>query len=1033
MFFACVYYIQLLQQERVEQARQQQRQDEQPTTNTNTTTTANTTTTTTTAAATGAASGATAGRVTATTGLTSSIDNTSFFHTLAPELRRTILADMDDSVITHLPDEIASEARALRQERETRRRQILEQRHAVLERLFEQATTDHHMSPAAAYVNTSTWDPSAYRYAILNLNPHNAPGDGHHHHHFHHNLGRLGHGLYAHMPLGGSGGGPSSGRGAAEQTSKQMLDQEALTCLLVLLFFDQNKLHTNRLHRIVKNLSQHISTREWIISSLLEILHKASPSSGLHSTAPVGGVSHTCPLPPPLTTSPRQTSSGRRDVQAGGATVVQANPTASQTFSPSHWLNLTINAALGSHTHVFHFQPVGKVGSNPHIHVHSLASTHISNNVLDLLVFLARQFPSSFLPAELMPNDKTAAGNVVLPSTAPSSSESGSSKQQTNRVVSNFWHILLRLDGTANRKGKGSLKGFQFREPTSSFSAKEIFSHSTIGQLMTLLKESIVRQSISLTDKLLRVLSLASGPIPKTGMCRRATELPLPVSSSSSNTITNSRSAADTSRSAAATTPSSLLVPEPQGNRRSAGGGSTRTVTQSASSDDVFMMEEDVVEPSLLQIVVGVLTSGLCSEDGLDDATILLTNLSRCSVNTRENILIMLLDGIRTIGFTLSGQITVVIDDLNSNWDRLMSGRKGANFTEEPLATSVAGGLREPVISMGTSMTQNPATVTLGQQVNTIPGVVLPTGPDQQSVVDHSKDLHLPSMIPLTCKGSQQSFFLRMLKVVCQLRESAMAVLQGSQQKASGAGAGTGGGAGGTGGGGGTQRGGSITATATTSSGLSAVTEEERDPTVSQESSDTNQGVGEMEVDSSIDKSDEVKSKDPLHASSQSFILAPLSQQLQLDELWHALSECLDMLAKTSDPHAVLILQSTVEAFFLVHANTMEEGKSTKKSRGGVGSRSRSSVHLSLLRGGSESGEPASPAPRIDLSPVPSTPGLAKGEESYSHLPPDTARFLMFAGKSFSLLYISLSVSLLLLLLLFLPLSLCIPLPKLGQ
>jgi E3 ubiquitin-protein ligase HUWE1 len=150
-------------------------------------------------------------------------------------------------------------------------------------------------------------------------------------------------------------------------------------------------------------------------------------------------------------------------------------------------------------------------------------------------------------------------------------------------------------------------------------------------------------------------------------------------------------------------------------------------------------------------------------------------------------------------------------------------------------------------------------------------------------------------------------------------------------------------------------------------------------------------------VDQTTEKPDEVHSKDTL-ASHSSFILEPLSRQLQLDNLWQALSECLDMLAQTSDPHAVLILQSTVEAFFLVHANNPDETKPANKLRT-AGSRSRSSGQLSLFRAGSESGDPTSPAPRMDFSPVPSTPGLAKGEDSYSHLPPDTARFLMFAEK----------------------------------
>lgn len=52
------------------------------------------------------------------------------------------------------------------------------------------------------------------------------------------------------------------------------------------------------------------------------------------------------------------------------------------------------------------------------------------------------------------------------------------------------------------------------------------------------------------------------------------------------------------------------------------------------------------------------------------------------------------------------------------------------------------------------------------------------------------------------------------------------------------------------------------------------------------------------------------------------WLLPPLSEQLQLDELWDVLSECLTQLSRTPDHHAVLVLQPTVEAFFLVHAGT---------------------------------------------------------------------------------------------------------------
>ena len=645
---------------------------------------------------------------------------------------------MDDSIINHLPEEIASEARALRQERETRRRQILEQRHAVLERIFEQANSG--VDPGASIMAPPTWDAaSPYRYAILNLNPQHLSAQ--HLAEAHHHLGRLGY-HHPHHHLGTVGN--SSEGGKMEPSSKQMLDQEALCCLLVLLFLDQNRLHNNRLHRIVKNLSQHAPTRAWIQSSLLAILHETGPI--LHPL----GVSHTCPMPSPL--QPRMGSEGtsKSSVSTSGA----SSSIHHHQFSTPHWLNLSINAALGSHARVFWFQQAGKLGTNTQISIHPLASVQVCNNVLDLLVFLSRQFPSSFLPSELMPSDKVTPVSGSLPSTALASSDA---KEESNDVISNFWQILLRLDGVASRKGKGSLKSFQFSEVRKGCSSKELFSRSTIGHLMHLLEHSVLRVSISLTDKLLRVISVTSSAIPRTGLSRKNAE-PSPSDAVAERGSKSSGVASKTD------------VTE-----------SGRASSHAATSDDVFTQEEEeeVVDPSLLLIVIHVLTSGQCSEDGLEDATQLLTNLSKCNIKTRETILIMLLEGIRTIGLTLCSQIAYLLHDLQVNWQALKLRRQ---FTLAEEQESVSG---RSSVAPGTSQVRTVLAATSTPSLSTsnqIPGVILPGVPTEQPIIDHSKDLHLPSMVPLTCKGSQQSFFLRMLKVVCQLRESAHAALQLNQR-----------------------------------------------------------------------------------------------------------------------------------------------------------------------------------------------------------------------------------------------------------
>jgi len=61
--------------------------------------------------------------------------------------------------------------------------------------------------------------------------------------------------------------------------------------------------------------------------------------------------------------------------------------------------------------------------------------------------------------------------------------------------------------------------------------------------------------------------------------------------------------------------------------------------------------------------------------------------------------------------------------------------------------------------------------------------------------------------------------------------------------------------------------------------------------------------------------------------------LESLSDQLNLTDLWATLSSCLKELAETPDHHAVLVLQPTVEAFFLVHAAVVSSEEKKKPNQ----------------------------------------------------------------------------------------------------
>ena len=605
-------------------------------------------------------------------------DAGNFLQSLPSELRRTILSDVDDTVLNQLPDTIAQEARTLQEERIARRRWLEEERLAMRQTLFESGRS------VPSYAGFPM-DP-ALRYAVLNLNSRD--------------IGRMrDEGLSAIFNHAASQMGSSS---TSQSPSKQMLDQEGLCCLLVFLFLDQSKLHFNRLFRIFRSLCQHLPTRAWLLSSLFAIL----------STANEPSISHTCPAPPPLT--PSRSSAHPKPA-------VCSTPIHSRDH-PAHWLNMTINAALGSHAPMFQFnQLLGKSLTPTAIRIHPHASTIICNNVLDLLVFLARQFPSAFLPVDLLPKETRNLSHLCLQPSASSS---------------NFWQLLLKLDNSTSRKGKGSNKSFTVPETTTEMSESDLFSCSPFGQLMGLFSHRIIQSSLPLVDKLIRALSVIAGTIPKQGLARR-------------------EKAPDTS------------LPKATDSKDKEGDSNAYTIYESCT-DIKRSLSGSLVSVELLQSAVSLLISGKCSEDCLEDATTFLINLSRCSGATRDTILFILLEGVQKIGQVLSSQITCLLNDILASLPKIASRRQNSIPSSDDSA-------EEPMSTGGNSTASSSSSApTAAPSLGSVSGVVLPTLTGARPTVDHSHDLHLPSMTPLTGKVSQQSFFLRLLKVICQLREAAM-------------------------------------------------------------------------------------------------------------------------------------------------------------------------------------------------------------------------------------------------------------------
>lgn len=605
-------------------------------------------------------------------------DPSSFLRNLPTSLRRTVLADMDDSVLQHLPHEYVTEAQTLRQEHT---RQMYEERSAAL--------LEH-------VINSGGWVSEA---AVSGLIPHR------------HFLG------FDHIRPTGWRGRPNMGASGSSnlqgnkkgEAAKQMLDQEGLACLLLLFFIDQNKLHITRLHRVIKNLCQHPQTRAWMLASVLSILQESCCSPSLLSS---GGNQ-----PPEV------------HIVTGASSHNNSN------FS---WLNLSISAALGCHAPVLQFN---KTGSTNSVTIHPYASSILSNCMLELLIFLARLFPDSFLPQQLMP---------------------GEHRDTDKAVISNFWQLLLKLDSMNSKKGKGSSKAFVLKDDSTEQKESELFSSSIVGQLIKMFNYPIISGSSSLTDKLFRLLALVTASIPKTGFVKRVAaqcEDQGKLESKGENGDKKGQSkgeddehkkdidsqpeapSGNDKEESEAIVPDVEVVSKIQYAQEESGGGGSSDIAVFDSTGSCPSVEQRLLRDTIHTLIVGK-----CSEDGLEDATQFLIQLSRADNSTREIVLSLLLEGVRSLGENVCQQIHTLLQQLDENKSSYC--RQSSVDDESPAATATA---------TTTTTTSSAVTAMVGR-----------------NTTDHSHDIHLPAMVPLSCKASHQSFFLRLLKVVCQLRESAL-------------------------------------------------------------------------------------------------------------------------------------------------------------------------------------------------------------------------------------------------------------------
>ncbi|XP_015191132.1 PREDICTED: E3 ubiquitin-protein ligase HUWE1 isoform X3 [Polistes dominula] len=712
------------------------------------------------------------------------VDAAAFFQNLQPSLRQAILTDMEESQISVLPPDLAQEAQNLRREWEARNR------HMMQERFLSHVSQGNTLSSILR--SSSGGRGGGARYAIHAV-PQRAQWGS---------WNPRGDTAIAHQGAG------------LRLRGRQLLDHESMACLLVLLFVDEPKINTLRLHRVIRNLCYHGSTREWVVKALLSIMERSNDESRDILTDFSGKFKRKSLLP--TTTSDYWYPK----------VFEQRNNTQS-------WLNISMDAALGCRANVFHIIRHGGKKSERQgsiIAIHPQAAPTVCRHTLELLISLAKSFPGYFVPIKSKESEDKEKDLANIKDESISKSKSASKVGKSD--IPDFWDMLLKLDSCASKKGKSVARthstsnlGMDLEHTMTTFEA------SPFGQLISMLNWSVIKRSSQLTDKLLRLLSLISIGLTEVNLYRRQ-----------------------------------------EGNK---------------NKKTELSKEQSVAAPEgHLRLAVQVLTSKSCSEEGLEDATALLLNLSHCPDPTRQLILNLLLEG----AMELANMVCEHINDLMTELKVLNRELSRRNSIEEQPSTSSGGGGRGILLDRFTN--EN----------------VIVTAP---SKVKAGSDLQLPSMAALVSKTSSQAFFLRILKVIVQIRES---VRLASTKKAA------------------NQAAAATAATSSTSSTSAPTTDattssqnQGTDHTLSCHVSADDNSCADVPMDT-VQSSNAVNSEHnktvPPRTDDEKSPLPHLSESLVLDHLWETLSACLLELEYTPDHHAVLVLQPAVEAFFLVHSSS---------------------------------------------------------------------------------------------------------------
>lgn len=375
---------------------------------------------------------------------------------------------------------------------------------------------------------------------------------------------------------------------------------------------------------------------------------------------------------------------------------------------------------------------------------------------------------------------------------------------------------------------------------------------------------------------------------------------------------------------------------------------------------------------SQLQLVIEVLTHQCGTTEGLDNVAKLIVNLTQCSQASNAIFIQYLTAAILGLAEEVRQAIQTLLEEIRAYNSNVQGG--AASTSKAAAAASAVSGSASSAPSGSSSGASTGASLLTNLTVHE--GIMQDRFTAEHVVISAPKnakptcELQLPSMKKLMSNSSAQPYFLRTLKIFMQVRDMYEAQNAGLAGAGAGAGAGPGSssssGAGSGGGGipgglasgdmdddiidiegdGGASGGSSSDATATPAP-TSMETNQSSHDTLDDDEDDDDDDDDEDEIDILVpDDPRSLRARRRAAAAAAgagagavSFAAGnpskpTLSQILCLDVLWHTLSECLVALEESKDEFAVLVLQPTVEAFFLIHASHRVAAK--KSGRSGI-------------------------------------------------------------------------------------------------